>query len=358
MSFLKIYLTSVVLVVLVGCTKEVELQQVSPVRVKTITVSDVVDDNSVYFPATAKASNLSELSFRVHGEIIKLNVNEGSQVKKGDILAELDPNDYQIAVENATANYSVLDSQYKRSEPLVEKELLAQSQFDEIAAKRAIAEAELDLAKLQLSFTKLTAPFDGLISRVIVDNFQSVQTGQQVFNIHEVQNIDVLIQIPDQMVIKQDGETTRESITSIVRTESGNEYEASLKEYTTEPDPETGTYTVTLTMPVPAEDPIFDGMALEVSTRRNETITVQSTLDLPIEAIATSDGDPLDRTQKFVWLVKDGLVAKQSVVTGNLSSNTIAVTEGIKAGDQIVIAGISRLVDGMEVEVVEQEAGQ
>jgi RND family efflux transporter MFP subunit len=358
MNILRFCLSSAILVLLFGCSKEVEPQQTTPVRVKTMTVSDAVNESGVYFPATAKASNLSELSFRVHGEIIQLHVNEGSLVKKGDILAELDPNDYQIEVENAMANYTVLDSQYKRSEPLVEKELLAQSQFDEIAAKRAIAKAELDLAKLQLSFTQLTAPFDGLISRVIVDNFQSVQTGQQVFNIHEVQNIDVLIQIPDQMVIKQDSGNTREAITSIVRTQDGSEYEASLKEYTTEPDPETGTYTVTLTMPVPEGDPIFDGMALEVSTKHSETMAVQSTLELPIEAIATSDGDPLDRTQKFVWIVTNGVVSKQSVVTGNLSSSTIAVTEGIETGDEIVIAGISRLVDGMEVVVVTQEAGQ
>jgi multidrug efflux pump subunit AcrA (membrane-fusion protein) len=82
-----------------------------------------------------------------------LYVKEGDKLKKGDVIAELDPTDYKLDVDNASARYSVVNSQFRRSKPLVDKGLLAKSQFDEIAANRQIAFAELQLAKLRLSFT-------------------------------------------------------------------------------------------------------------------------------------------------------------------------------------------------------------
>ena len=135
-----------------------------------------VDDN-LYFPAIANAADRSHLSFRVAGEVSRVLVKEGDRVVKGDVIAKLDPTDYQLDVDNASARFSVVDSQYRRSAPLVKKGLLAKSQFDEIAAQRQIALAELELAKLRLSFTTLKAPVDGIISRVNVDQFENIKVG-------------------------------------------------------------------------------------------------------------------------------------------------------------------------------------
>lgn len=195
----------------------------------------------------------------------RIAVGPSDFVKKGQLLAELDPTDYQLEVDDAQAKYNVADSQYRRSAKLVDKGFLAQSQFDELRAQRKIAQARLKLAKLNLTFTKLTAPFDGVISRVPIEQFENVQVGQQVMNIHSTKMVDILIQAPDLIYSQSSAVDIEKSQPGarVVMTD-GTEYKALLKEFTTEPDPESGSFLVTLTMPMPEGRFILDGMAVEV----------------------------------------------------------------------------------------------
>ncbi|WP_252022894.1 efflux RND transporter periplasmic adaptor subunit [Vibrio sp. SCSIO 43136] len=345
------------LVGLAGCGKvEVVPRDYQP-EVKTIEVGSNQSAGQLYFPAVAQAAHKSALSFRVSGEVLELSVKEGTLVKKGDVLAKLDTTDYQLDVDNASAKYSVANSQYTRSAPLVKKGLLAQSQFDELAAQRAIAKAELDLAKLRLSYTSLTAPIDGIISRVAVDKFENVKTGQAVINIHKIDTVEVVVQVPDRVFTEQPQNIDFESIELLVRVKPGAEYPAKIKEYTTEPDPETATYNLTLTMPMPADDPILDGTALEIAARNNAKLKLLPKLTIPIEALFNQDGDDIDRTNRFVWVVDDSQVSKKTVEVGKLVGEQVEVVSGIEAGQDIVIAGVARLRDGMQVKVIPQEAG-
>ncbi|NOH98176.1 efflux RND transporter periplasmic adaptor subunit [Vibrio sp. 99-70-13A1] len=328
-------------------------------KVKVIEIQKSDTHDKLYFPAVANAAEKSHLSFRVSGEINKLTIKEGARVNQGDILAELDPTDYKLDVDNARARFTVIDSQYRRSSPLVKKGLLAKSQFDEIAAQRQIAFSELELAKLRLSFTKLRAPVDGIISRVSVDQFENIQVGQQIVNIHSVEDVEVVIQLPDQIYVNQPSQATTAKVDALVRVPSGNEYKATVKEFTTEPDPATGTFTVTLSLPMPDTEYILDGMAVEVtSSGRNMGLKLNLGVLIPIEAIFNGDGDALDRKQSYVWVVnEDNTVSKQHVEIGKANQTTLQVISGLELGQDIVTAGLSRLRDGMTVEVLSQETG-
>lgn len=347
------------LVVLTGCGGEPKYVDFGAPKVKVIDLaSQSVSEDRLYFPAVANAAERSHLSFRVAGEISKIYVKEGDQLKKGDLIAELDPTDYQLDVDNASARYSVVDSQYKRSKPLVDKGLLAASQFDEIAANRQIALAELELAKLRLSFTKLHAPVDGIISRVNADQFENVQVGQQVVNIHSIDNVEVLIQLPDRLYTNQPKQDALSKIQALVKVPSGNQYTAQIKEFTTEPDPATGTFTVTLSMPMPEKEYVLDGMAVEV-TSKGEDIGLELNLgvQVPIEAIFNADGDELDKENKYVWrLNSDSTVTKQKVKVGKASREMIQILDGLSQDQTVVVAGLSKLREGMQVQVIKQEA--
>lgn len=345
---------------LAGCGEAPQQADFGLPKVKVLELGNNVEiENKLYFPAVANAAERSHLSFRVAGEVTKLNVNEGDQVKKGDIIAEIDPTDYQLDVDNASARFGVVDSQYRRSKPLVEKGLLAKSQFDEIAANRQIASAELQLAKLRLSFTKLKAPVDGIISRVSVEEFENVQVGQNVFNIHSVNDVEVLIQVPDRLHINQPTRESMSEVHGLVKVQSGNEYQATVKEFTTEPDPETGTFTVTLSLPMPEDEYILDGMAVEVTSRGEDIgLDLNMGVQIPIEAVFNADGDDIQRQNKFVWtLNQDGTVNKQQVTLGKANKETVQVLNGLSDDQTIVVAGIARLRNGMQVEVIDQEAG-
>ncbi|BDU37505.1 efflux RND transporter periplasmic adaptor subunit [Vibrio nigripulchritudo] len=357
---LKVPLTLLAASVLFGCG-QVEVAPDKPLpKVKAIELGEKLQQDQMFFPAVAEAADKSALSFRVSGEISKLVVKEGDKVKKGQLIAQLDPTDYQLKVNNAQAKYSVADSQYRRSEPLVKKGLLAQSQFDELAAQRQIALAELELAKLHLSFTQLKAPISGVISRVAVDQFENIQVGQQIVNIHSLDQVDVLIQIPDRLFVEQPKDMDVTKIEVMVRVKEGVEYPAAIKEYTTEPDPKTATYNVTLTMPMPDDSIILDGMAVEVAAQgKNTGLTLKRGISIPVEAIFNADGDELSRDNKYVWVLGDnGEVRKTKVETGKVNFDEIQIVNGLEQGQQIVIAGVARLRDGMKVEVISQEAGK
>ncbi|CAH7034511.1 Efflux transporter periplasmic adaptor subunit [Vibrio chagasii] len=346
------------LALLTACGEKPQVEVDNTPLVKAIEISVLDFNDKLYFPAVANAAEKAHLSFRVAGEIFRLDVKEGERVKAGDIIAELDPTDYQLDVDNAQARYTVVNSQYKRSRPLVKKGLLAKSQFDEIAAQRQIAYAELELAKLRLSFTMLKAPVDGIISRVSVDQFENIQVGQQIVNIHSVEDVEVVIQLPDQIYVNQPSETILENVTALVRVPSGNEYPAGIKEFTTEPDPSTGTFTVTLALPMPEDDLILDGMAVDVTSHgRDIGLELKAGVLVPIEAVFNADGDELTRKNSFVWVINDdNTVSKQKVVLGKASQKTLQIIKGLEMGQHIVVAGVSRLRDGMTVEVLSQEA--
>jgi len=342
---------------LAGCERAVVTPETYVPLVGAMEVKVLDFHDKLYFPAVANAAEKARLSFRVAGEINRLTVKEGERVEKGDIIAELDPTDYQLEVDNARARYTVVNNQYKRSSPLVKKGLLAKSQFDEIAAQRQIAFSELELAKLRLSFTKLRAPVDGIISRVSVDQFENIQVGQQIVNIHSVEDVEVVIQLPDRIYVNQPTETLVSDIRALVRVPSGNEYESRIKEFTTEPDPSTGTFTVTLALPMPKDDLILDGMAVEVTSYgRDIGLELKAGVLIPIEAVFNADGDPLDNKDSYVWVLnEDNTVSKQQIELGKANQKTLQVIKGLEIGQRIVIAGVSKLRDGMTVDVLSQE---
>lgn len=344
--------------VLVGCSKpEVGVRdEVPKVRVSSIGKTEL--KSRLYFPALASAADRSHLSFRVAGEISTIDLKEGDFVNRGDVLAVLEPTDYKLAVDNAQARFNVIDSQYRRSSPLVEKGLLAQSQFDEIAAQRAYARAELELAKLRLSFTELKAPVDGIISRVSAEKFENVQIGQQIVNIHSVEEVEVVVQMPDSFSLNQPKHQDITNVEALVRVPSGNEYVATLKEFTTEPDPALGTFTATLVLPMPENEYILDGMAVDVTSKAEDVgLNLGAGVSVPIAAVFNQDGDSLSDDEKFVWVLNaDNTVTKQQVTTGKVSQSTIQILKGLEQSQQIIVAGIARLREGMKVEVLPQEA--
>ncbi|PSW07298.1 efflux RND transporter periplasmic adaptor subunit [Photobacterium lipolyticum] len=344
-----------------GCEKPLieERQVVQPVTVMPVVLASA--SPQLAYSGVAAAADKSSLSFRIQGEIIKIAVRPGDLVKKGQLLAQLEPTDYRLEVDDAQAKYNVADSQYRRSAKLVDKGYLAQSQFDELKAQRRIARARLNLAKLSLSFTQLKAPFDGVISRVPAEQFENVQVGQQVMNIHSVDMVDIHIQAPDMIYSQRsavDVEDSRPGARIILT--NGLEYKAYLKEFTTEPDPESGSFMVTLTMPMPEDLFILDGMSVEVRADAEKLkIYPRGEAVIPLEAIFNEDGDDLDLDNKFVWVVgADNTVSKRRIVTNTVVPEGVRLQSGLEEGEQIVIAGGNRLRDGQQVKLVDMEAGQ
>ncbi|GEA49621.1 hemolysin secretion protein D [Vibrio inusitatus NBRC 102082] len=314
---------------------------------------------ALMFPAIAAAAERAHLSFLVSGEVEHVLVKEGDRVSKGDVIAKLDPRDFRIAVRNAQASYSAINSRYQRSKPLLEKGLLAQSEFDELSAKRQMAKVELDFARLYLEYTELKSPIDGMISRVNVDQFESVKLGQNIVNIHNINEVDVLVKIPDRLFINKPSQTEIWQAIAGVQSPTGQRYDATIKEFTTEPDPTSGTYTITLTLPMPKDELILDGMAVEAIKPDNlSNMELGPISTVPFQALINADGDTLSRDEKYVWVYDNNTVRKQKVTTGAVTGHSVQVIAGLKGNETIVVKGLSQLREGAEVKVINSGAVQ
>ncbi|MDD1792343.1 efflux RND transporter periplasmic adaptor subunit [Enterovibrio sp. ZSDZ42] len=348
------------LLVLTACSEAPTTTQIPVQNVEVLDVGGNDSESQLHFPAIAAAADKAALSFLVAGEVDKIFVKPGEVVKKDTVLATIDPINYKLAADNAQAKFDVADSQYRRSKPLVEKGSLAKSQFDELAAQRQIAKAELDIAKLKLSYTTLKAPVDGVVSRVPVEQFENVAIGQTILNIHDATQVDIRIQVPDVMFTRH-GDRTREEnsrvINPSVQTDDGKTYTSKVKEFTAEPDPTTGSFMVTLTMPMPEDKFILDGMTVEVVVKETGLIQERANiLEVPLETIFNEDGDGLNSNNKFVWIVnEDNQVEKRHVTVGALTPTGVLVVDGLEMGERVVSAGVNKLRANQRVNVLMEE---
>lgn len=168
-----------------------------PVRpVKLFTVEGAGGDALRRFPGAINASQRAELSFRVNGVLQEIPVKEGDKVKKGQVLAKLDPTDYQIRVSDRQATFDKTKKNFDRAKELIQDGTISQSDYDQVEANFRTSEAALKLARQELAYTQLKAPFDGSIGRRDVDNFEEIQPKQAIFQLQNVDQLDVAIDLP------------------------------------------------------------------------------------------------------------------------------------------------------------------
>ena len=341
---------------LTACDNSPQAVILLPPLVKVVEVSLPDQQASLAFPAVAVAADKASLSFRLQGEVTTILVRPGDHVTQGQLLAKLDPIYFRLEVDDARAQYNIANSRYRRSAKLVDKGYIAASQFDELKAQRRIAKARLDIARLRLGFTELIAPYTGVISHVPIKQFENVQVGQAVMNIHRVDTVDIQLQAPDSIYSKNSAIDVEkvDPISRVILTD-GSEFSARLKQFTTEPDPELGSFVVTLTMNMPADRFILDGMAVEVRADAKTLNIYQHDQPLiPFAAIINEDGDSLDQTEKFVWVVnQDNTVSKRKIVVARVANAGVRLASGLAISELVVVAGGNRLRDGQQIRIFE-----
>jgi multidrug efflux pump subunit AcrA (membrane-fusion protein) len=281
------------------------------------------------FSGTARAGVESRISFRVPGSIQRVAVELGDAVRAGQLLAELDDEDYRLQVQRAEAGLSQARAQarnaeadYARARQLYENANLSRSELDaartasESAASSVNAyERELELARLQLSYTRLRAPVAGAVASVNVEVNENVQTGQVVVLLTSGSNLEVEVDVPGVL------------ITGIGLT-----------------------FPVTVRLVDSATD-IRPGIAAEVGFLFEST-SQRVVYLLPAAAVGE------DREGRFVFVVEPteeglGIIERRPVSVGELTAEGLEVLEGLADGDRVVTAGWSKIEPGLIVRLPE-----
>jgi len=358
----KILPALVILVSLISCTEE-PVEEMKAVRsVPAIQVANQAQMVGRRFPGTAKATQEVNLSFRVGGPLITFPVNVGDRVKEGDILATIDPRDFEIDLDNAQgkldkakANAKRAQADYDRELNILKQDAGATSQAavgrredlrDQAKAEIKSLQAAVDAASDKLSYTNLKAPYDGVVVETIVENFETVLPRQEIVRLLDDSWIEMIVNIPENLIsLVQNLEKI------LVRFDSFPDHvlEAEVKEIGTEASKTTRTYPVNLIMEQPEDITILPGMAGNVtgSQIRPKAGGESEKPVIPIKAIFT----PETEKQDYVWVIdeKTGVVQLRAVKTGQITQYGIQVLDGLQAGEWIAIAGVRTLSEGQEV---------
>lgn len=344
---------------LFACNEQEQVvhEPVAPM-VKLIDVGSVLQESMRQFPAVVEANTDSHLAFRVSGEIKTFAVKAGNRVEKGQLLAQLDPRDFEISLSDRKARHALALSQFNRTKELLKRELVSQSLFDEAQANLLVAESNLKSAKTALEYTALKAPYDGIIARVYAEKHQNIQGQQLILDMQNLDSVDVSIQMPERLVATIDKETTYQPQVSFDSIPD-ERFKLSVKEWDTQADPVTRTFKIVFTMPIPEGKNILPGMSGTVfADLAKVTTTDYSHIVLPVSAVFSAQDKPTNHPTQFVWVVDDALkVSRRAITVGQLSEQGIVVKSGLNGDEMIVGAGVHFLSEGTVVRAWKRERG-
>lgn len=329
-------------------SRAVVVEKVSATRLKNIT----------RYPGSVKACRETRLAFRVGGPLVQVNIKAGDQVKKGAVLMQIDPRDYKdgIGVLNAQlagaqARLENARRDFARMKELFEEKVIPQADFDHARAAVHTADAgmkavqaQLKIARHQLGYTTLKAPYDAIVTATHIENFEMVAPGREVVGLHDISHLEIKINVPENEIIHHplvSGTQARVRFPSL----GEREFTVTLKEWNTAADRATRTYGTTFTMPRPADVQLLPGMTAEI--KWPGTASQGQVLTMPAKAVVK------DTTgTSHVWLFDPATstASRTPVRLGSLcGSSRIVVKSGLMSGDLIVTDGMDFITGKMKL---------
>jgi RND family efflux transporter MFP subunit len=344
---------------LAGCSEEQPQQtEAVPRPVKTMVIGGADASGVRSFPARIAAAARADLAFRVSGTVQDLSVKEGDRLKQGDLVARLDPTDYQIVVDDRQATFDKAEKNFDRGKQLVDSGAISRLDFDRMEAEYKTSRANLDTARQDLAYTELKAPFDGIIATRLVDRFEEVQAKQTIAVLQNVDMLEVKFDIPESIIrgIRASGEEQRKEevrnnikVVANFQEQPGREYPLTFKELSTKADAKTQTFEATYLMKQWEQGMVLPGMTANVTVDLSQYGSGEITFTVPVSAVV---GDY--KLDPQVWTVDESgmTVSPRTVKVGRLVGDGIEVPEGLEPGARLVTAGTPFLVDGMRVSLM------
>lgn len=346
------------LLLALGCEKDFEQPEpepIRPVRVQRVTASGGADVR--LFAGRIKAGTETKLSFKTGGTVTKLRAKVGDRIEKGQTVATLEALDQSLQVQSAQASVAQIHAQlanakaqYGRVKALYENNNATRSDLDTARTTVASAEASLQaaskqvqLAQSQAGKTVLKSPVTGVVATVSVEAGENVNPGQPVLVLNSGGQVEVEAPVPETLISK-----VSVGMPATVRVDAlgGKRLPASVSEVAVTPGQTATTYPVTATL-AEEDQAVRPGMAAQLELSFGEA-SEQRAIYVNPKAVGE------DRSGRFVFVAVPqdeglGTVKKKQVVVGKIGSRGLGIERGLEAGEWLVTAGISHLVDGKQV---------
>ena len=334
--------------------------EAAPVRpLKTMVLGAETNSLVEEYPARVEAGEQVAMAFEMGGTLVELPVKEGDRVKKGQLLAKLDPRDAQNQMDAAEAELKRAEAQRDRMRIAAEAKAVSLQELSDAEAAYDVAAAQRNIKKKALEDTALKASFDGIIARVLVKNFEAVQLKQPVLSLQDLTGIEIQASLPESRVarlrMREPGEARRMfKFGARFDFLPDREFELQFKEFSVQAEALTQTFTAKFQMVSPEDVSLLPGMTctLRVEAPAGALAEDSRGFEVPLDAV------PVDEVgQYYVWLVTPvageiNQVERRNVQVGPMTLNSVLITEGLEKGDRIALAGVHILTEGAQVRLL------
>jgi RND family efflux transporter MFP subunit len=342
-----IILTSFLGIGIFACKEKDTAKKVIIQPVKIFKVGENGNASSVkVFTGLVKESREVKLAFQIPGPLVKLNVNEGQFVKKGELIAALNQRDYLVQLEAANAQFDNAHLQAERYTALYEKKSTSKSVYDQIQAAFKLAKAQKEAAQNALNDTKIYAPFSGYVQAMYAENYEKIGAGQPIVSLLDLNNLEVTVGLSE-----SDFHESESFETFNCKFENLKDVNFNLKFIDIEKKPN-GDNFFRMRLKIDKQNyQIVPGMVASVSVgiKSKDEISCK----LPVASVFSTKG------KFYVWIFNSSTncVTKREVKASHFDSNgMISVSEGISNGELIVSAGVHNLVEGQKVKMMPKKA--
>ena len=329
-------LISMVAVLLCACGSKSERKESPTVKVETETVVAVSDYMVKPYVGQVEANSASSVSFPTAGTIKRIYVDEGQRVNKGQLLVEIDPMILQKALQSAEALFSQAQDAYERMKFLHDNNSLPEIQWVETQSRLSQAQSAYDIARKNLADSRLLAPISGVIGRKFAQTGETVMPAQPVMTVLDINKVKVNESIPE----KEIGGIHADTECGVyVAALDGASFKGGRIVKSVQSDPMTHTYPISIHVDNPGGR-LLPGMVCDVTFGQTGT----PALSVPITAVMAGTGD-----SRYVWVVENGTAKRKDIRTGMAYGGRIVVTEGLQAGDSVIVKGMQKLSNGSKV---------
>ena len=312
-----------------------------PVNVGVMTVTPMNSQYYNVYVGEINASGSAVISTNHSGTLDDIKVQQGTHVKKGDVLAEVTSKNVLASYEISHATLRQAEDGYERVKKVHESGTVADVKLVEIETQLAKARAAAKSSEESLEECKVKAPFNGTISEVLVEKGVHVNPGTPILKLVDLSTIEVSIPVPEGEIGKiKIGQKALIDVPALNIT--GIEAHVALKGVTAVFP--SHTYRCTL-VPEKKQTELYPGMVCKV---RLSEVSEAMRIRVPASAVE------MDSKGRFVWVVKDGVVGRSYVNVDGYQDKGVIISSGLEEGDKVIVKGAAKVSTGMKVNSVEQ----
>jgi RND family efflux transporter MFP subunit len=332
MKFLRSLLTLVAALALVAChsKKEAGPESLPPVAVRTVVAENKERPSSEEVVGTVRAKLRATIEAKVSARIEALLVAPGQMVKTGDLIAQLDPREIQAKLDQALALRQQATRDLARGRELLDKKITTQADFDAVQARASVAEGAAREMETMLGYTKIVAPFDGIVTRKLADVGDLAAPGKPIIEMEDPRALRFEADVPEALI----GHVKLGAKLPVQVAEDSAPIEGTVVEVAPVADPASRTFLVKLDLPT--AEGIRSGQFGRVWVPTGEDKSIR----VPASAVVSRG------QMECIFVVVNQHAQLRLVRTGKRSDGEVEILAGLSPGDRVVSEGAASLRDG------------